>query len=137
MLLWTGIISSTQIEISGKISQQNNKNTVNVSCFSCRTPYGNSVEFLLNHYSVDNVRYDHVTKTCLHKDGNCRPDQCSCSNSGNLFYYTFKFPDITTEISFACSMRFVDKLLSSRFLKSSSLIYNGIGKKKKKSVTCI
>ncbi|XP_052066121.1 uncharacterized protein LOC127705810 isoform X2 [Mytilus californianus] len=121
-----GIISSTEVVLTGNISRhQSSMKTVNLSCFSCREPHGNHVEFLINHHSVDNVRYDHVTKRCLHKDGECRPDHCSCSNSGNLFYYTFEFTDKTTEISFTCGMRFVDKLLTTRFSKFSSVIYNG------------
>ncbi|XP_076114118.1 uncharacterized protein LOC143082359 [Mytilus galloprovincialis] len=120
-----GIIWSTEVVLTGNISQyQSSMKTVNLSCFSCREPHGNHVEFLMNHNSVDNVRYDHVTKRCLHKDGECRPDQCSCSNSGNLFYYTFELKAITTDISFSCGMRFVDKLISTRFSKFSSVIYD-------------
>lgn len=109
-------------------SDQSSMKTVNLSCFSCREPHGNYVEFLMNHHSVDNVRYDRVNKGCLHKDGECRPDQCTCSSSGNWFTYTFYITDITVETRFSCGMRFVDKLISTRFLKFASVIYDGKGK---------
>ncbi|OPL32929.1 hypothetical protein AM593_04094, partial [Mytilus galloprovincialis] len=121
-----GIISSTEVVLTGNIgSDRISMKTVNMSCFSCREPHGNHVEFLMNHHSVDNVIYDRVTEKCLHKDGECRADQCTCSNSGNWFTYTVDITDITAETRFSCGMRFVDKLISTRFLKFSSVIYDG------------
>ncbi|XP_071182111.1 uncharacterized protein [Mytilus edulis] len=121
-----GIISSTEVVLTENIgSDRISMKTVNMSCFSCREPHGNHVEFLMNQHSVDNVIYDRVTEKCLHKDGECRADQCACSNSGNRFTYTFDTTDITAETKFSCGMRFVDKLISTRFLKFSTVFYDG------------
>ncbi|CAC5408455.1 unnamed protein product [Mytilus coruscus] len=115
-----GIIDDTDLILSGTVSS--NLQSMNLTCFSCREPHGNIVEFLKNDRSEDVVRYNSVTKKCTHINGECRPETCSCTPSGNEFTRNFPIVDINKYTTFSCSMKFVDLDKSSRFLKYSTIV---------------
>lgn len=62
--------------------------------------------------------------------GECRPETCACTPSGNEFMRNFSVVDFYKDTKFACAMKFVDNETSSRFLKVSSVILNEKGKNK-------
>ncbi|VDI71779.1 Hypothetical predicted protein [Mytilus galloprovincialis] len=122
-----GIISATSIRIVGTLIHNFQNSKVKLECFSCREPYGNNVEFLINQQSEDMITFDKDTETCMHITGNCHPSECACSSSGNEFIRIFPVNDVQSTL-YSCSMQFTDIDKGSVFIKLASIYFNGTGK---------
>lgn len=126
-LLFLGLSQSTLVHMTGHT--YNSK--VTVRCYACRAPYGYNVEILINSRSEDSLTLNYETGKCTHQLGECHPEVCSCSPSGNEFFRSFDLKDVTRTANFSCDMIFVDKttLTTSRFSKYATIFYDGKGKR--------
>lgn len=126
-IIFTGIISATNIQLVGTLITNYFSSKVKLACFSCREPYGNNVEFLINEQSEDTITFNKDSGSCIHITGNCLPHECVCSSSGNEFIRIF--PKISFEqlTLYSCSMQFKDRDKGSVFLKTASVYFNGTG----------
>lgn len=120
-----GIVSATSIQLVGKFINNYNSSKIKLVCFSCREPYGNNAEFLINQQSADTITFSKDTGTCMHIKGNCHPNECVCSNSGNEFIRIFPVNKNENGTLYSCSMQFTDKDKGSVFLKLASIFFNG------------
>ncbi|XP_052066925.1 uncharacterized protein LOC127706385 [Mytilus californianus] len=119
--LTNGFIGSTDIYITGEV----NISKVTVRCFACRAPYGKNVEFLINDRSEDSLTLNSTTGKCTHQAGECNPEICSCSPSGNEFSRSFHLKNTRETVNFSCDMMFVDRTVTSWFSKYATLFYDG------------
>ncbi|VDI00318.1 Hypothetical predicted protein [Mytilus galloprovincialis] len=117
----TGFIDSTDIYMTGEIDISK----VTLGCYSCRPPHGYNVEFLVNGRSEDSLTLNYETGKCTHRIGECKPDLCSCSPSGNEFLRSFYSQETNKTATFSCNMVFVDVIADSRFSKYKTLFYDG------------
>ncbi|VDI54733.1 Hypothetical predicted protein, partial [Mytilus galloprovincialis] len=105
--LWKTVVSTsggtsedTNIRLSGILSLS--LHSVTLRCFSCREPYGNNADFMKDDKSEDSVYYNSITNKCTHIMGECQPETCSCSQSGNEFMRNFSVAEKYTK--FTCGM---------------------------------
>ncbi|CAC5360201.1 unnamed protein product [Mytilus coruscus] len=119
--LTNGFIRSTDIYITGEV----NISKVTVRCFACRAPYGKNAEFLINDRSEDSLTLNSTTGKCTHQAGECNPEICSCSLSGNEFSRSFYLKNSSQTVNFSCDMMFVDRIATSWFSKYATLLYDG------------
>lgn len=84
---------------------------------------------MVNHKTEDTIAYNSDTNKCMHSNGECSPDRCSCLPSANEFSLDLLFVKHSSGIQFSCEMNFADRMKSSIFSKIASIFYNGTGKK--------
>lgn len=98
---------ATKISLKTKLEIRNNTYLVTFESYSGSQPFGNSVEFLWNNNTVDEIRgYD---KECYHKFGECNPKHCNCSEDSKTYVLTFEMSISTKNNSFGCRMRYLDE----------------------------
>lgn len=97
-------------------------------CYSCRAPYVYNVEFLINGKSEDSLKLNLATGKYTNQTGECNPEVCSCSPSGNLFTRTFYLKNASKTVHFACDFMFEDITPVSIFSKYATVYYDGTGK---------
>ncbi|XP_052066126.1 uncharacterized protein LOC127705814 [Mytilus californianus] len=118
-----GIASATDIFIRGEVLASTNK--IQITCYSCRQPYRNTVEFLVDDESVDSITFNRETDTCVNGIGVIHPDKFTCDLSGTIFVHIFERHNKSPGTHFSCDMRFFDTALSSRFMKKATLYFDG------------
>ncbi|CAC5378537.1 unnamed protein product [Mytilus coruscus] len=116
-----GIISATDIILSATVE----KSDIKLTCFSCREPLENHVEFMADFRTIDEVFYSQAHNQCMHSGVLCQPDLCSCSVSGNEFSMIWHNINNRSGIHFSCEMNYSDRKLSSRFSKMATIFFNG------------
>lgn len=123
-----GIINATYLHISGEILDAGiDSKVVQLTCHSCREPRKNNIEFLINGSSIDSISYNKNTGHCIHKNGNCKPQDCFCHPSGNEFTRLFTVSNVN--VTFSCYTSFLDNNRKSIFSLSVTTLFDGKGKK--------
>lgn len=123
LIFCSGIVSATDIFIRGEVLESSNK--IQITCYSCRQPYRNTVEFLVDDESVDSITFNRETDTCVNGIGVIHPDTFTCDLSGTIFVHMFERHNKSPGTHFSCDMRFYDTALSSRFKKKATLYFDG------------
>ncbi|XP_052065143.1 uncharacterized protein LOC127704944 isoform X2 [Mytilus californianus] len=116
-----GIISATDIILSANVD----KSDIKLTCFSCREPLENHVEFMADFRTIDEVFYSQAHNQCMHSGVLCQPGLCSCSASGNEFSMIWHNINNRSGIHFSCEMNYSDRKLSSKFSKMATIFFNG------------
>lgn len=123
VFFYSGIASATDIFIRGEIIASSTK--VKIICYSCRQPYRNNIEFLVDGESIDSISFNHETDRCINGIGISHPDKFTCDPSGTSFVHIFELHNTSRGTHFSCDMRFVDQALSSRFTKKATIYFDG------------
>ncbi|XP_052062003.1 uncharacterized protein LOC127702043 [Mytilus californianus] len=118
--LMKGTIYSADIHLSGEIMKKTTKNKFTLTCYSCWLPATESVNFFVNGGLEDSVRYK--DGKCYKKRKLCSPSECTCSNEGNKF--TWSFLSDLSFLEFSCEMRFKDEKTSTFSIQTANLSYN-------------
>lgn len=101
-----------------------NRSLLKLTCSTCWTPVGNSVEFFVNEVFEDNVRQS--GRHCYHKERRCNPEKCTCSITGNSFTLLHEANYSNSNIS--CEMKFYDNLIPMWSIHRATLFHDGICK---------
>lgn len=123
---FAGIVFATDVQLAVELKNSSSEYELKLRCFSCWEPYRQTVEFLINHRSADNVRYNPATSKCFHTEGECLEDYCSCRH-GNYFSRTFAIAVLVIGSTYSCDMRFMDNLTELQFRKTTTVVFNGRG----------
>ncbi|CAC5386900.1 unnamed protein product [Mytilus coruscus] len=120
------LTASTIVNLFGKIVEDGDVQRLLLTCSSCRIPKGKHVEFHINNSSEEVITFNNETGKCTSLHGECTPNKCNCSSSGNTFSLFLLFrKQMTTNANFSCEMKFEDKAKSVVFLKVPTLSFNG------------
>lgn len=116
-----GFLSSTKLRL---IIKRHIDNLYTLSCSTCDTVDGRSVEFLVNDKSEDSVRY--VDNKCYHRNKMCLENRCSCSS--NEFNWTFDANNKPEIHNFTCKAEFQDFERNCRKTQMITLVAGEHGK---------
>lgn len=74
-----------------------------LNCTTNRGALGCSVEFYANDTTVDDIRF--FNGKCVHKDGECLPNKCYCSNECKIFQLNITYTTSNAFSHFGCGAR--------------------------------
>lgn len=123
---FTGSHHSIQVGMQTQIEVRNGTYFCTFECYSCSTPFGNSVEFILNDKTLDELRED--KKKCYHKSRECHYKTCVCCTESNRYVLKHEMSTRTQIRSFGCKMRFEDSNDSPLVVKQVFSSFNDLRK---------
>ncbi|XP_052070896.1 uncharacterized protein LOC127709409 [Mytilus californianus] len=115
---------SIKIGMKTEIQIKNDTYLFTFECSSCLTPYGNSVEFILNNNILDVLRENN--RKCYHKSGECNYKTCVCCKDSNRYVLKYELPTKTQISSSGCRMRFNDENQQGLVVKEVLLQFNDL-----------
>lgn len=125
-ILTSDLTDSLMVDMSGKIVNNEDVQSILLTCTSCRIPIGKNAEFLINNISVNSITFHDHTGKCTYLDGECSSRKCTCNSFGNTFSLFFSIDkQISGSTDYSCDMRFEDKAKSIVFSKVATVSFNG------------
>lgn len=124
--IFTGLHVSKKLFLKTKITAINNTYSCIFECMSSSPSYENSVSFILNNRTLDQLR-EH-DRNCYHKFGECPPEICQCYSDSNRYILKYEISIKKTIQSFGCKMRFYEEQLLCYVTKEVISSFNDLCK---------